>query len=231
MRQTMMTSWNGNIIRVTGPLWGESTGLRWIPLTKTSDADLWCFLWSAPEQTGEQTIEMPAIWDAATVMEYKYSTRNDSKYLRHLYFEIWRKMRTCFDVSWKWYTALDGLKLWQVLKTKQENAFMGTDILQALGKLWQIISIIPTDRSQVNRLVAFLWVILTYWAPDKMDAILQTPFSNLYSCVKIILFWFTFLWNLFLRGLMSSQWVDIGSDNGMASDRRQDSIWTKDMLV
>ena len=29
--------------RVTGPLWGESTGHRWIPLTKTSDAELWCF--------------------------------------------------------------------------------------------------------------------------------------------------------------------------------------------
>ena len=25
------------------PFWGESTGHRWIPLTKTSDAELWCF--------------------------------------------------------------------------------------------------------------------------------------------------------------------------------------------
>ena len=40
----MMTSLNGNIFRVTGPLCGEFTGHRWIPLTKTSDADLWCFL-------------------------------------------------------------------------------------------------------------------------------------------------------------------------------------------
>ena len=30
----MMTSSNGNIIRVTGPLRGESTGHRWFPLTK-----------------------------------------------------------------------------------------------------------------------------------------------------------------------------------------------------
>ena len=30
----MMTSSNGNIFRVTGPLWGESTGHRWIPRTK-----------------------------------------------------------------------------------------------------------------------------------------------------------------------------------------------------
>ena len=44
-----MTSSNGNIFRVTGPLWGEFTGHRWIPLTKASDAELWYFLWSAPE--------------------------------------------------------------------------------------------------------------------------------------------------------------------------------------
>ena len=39
----MMTSWNGNIFRVTGHLCGEFTGLRWIPRTKASDAELWCF--------------------------------------------------------------------------------------------------------------------------------------------------------------------------------------------
>ena len=45
----MMTSSKGNIFRVTGPLCGEFTGHRWIPLTKASDVELWCFLWSAPE--------------------------------------------------------------------------------------------------------------------------------------------------------------------------------------
>ena len=45
----MMTSSNGNIFRVTGHLCGEFTGTRWIPRTKASDAELWCFLWSASE--------------------------------------------------------------------------------------------------------------------------------------------------------------------------------------
>ena len=45
----MMTSSNGSIFRVTGPLCGEFTDHRCIPLTKASDAELWCFLWSAPE--------------------------------------------------------------------------------------------------------------------------------------------------------------------------------------
>ena len=44
----MMTSSNGNIFRVTGPLCGEFTGHRWIALTKASKAELWCFLWSVP---------------------------------------------------------------------------------------------------------------------------------------------------------------------------------------
>ena len=42
-RTFMMTSSNGNIFRVTGPLCGKFTGHRWIPLTKASDAELWCY--------------------------------------------------------------------------------------------------------------------------------------------------------------------------------------------
>ena len=63
----MMTSSDWNIFRVTGPLWGESTGDQWIPLTKASDAELLCFLWSAPEHMGEQTIKRPVIWNAFAV--------------------------------------------------------------------------------------------------------------------------------------------------------------------
>ena len=40
----MMTSSNGNFFCVTCPLCGEFTGDRWIPLTKASDAELWCSL-------------------------------------------------------------------------------------------------------------------------------------------------------------------------------------------
>ena len=40
-----MMSSNGKIFCVTGHLCGEFTGHRWIPHTKASDAELWCFLW------------------------------------------------------------------------------------------------------------------------------------------------------------------------------------------
>ena len=42
----MMTSSNGIFFCVTGHLCGEFNGPRWIPRTKASDAELWCFLWS-----------------------------------------------------------------------------------------------------------------------------------------------------------------------------------------
>ena len=44
-----MAPWPGDaIFRVTGPLCGEFTGHRWIPRTKASDMELYCFLWSVP---------------------------------------------------------------------------------------------------------------------------------------------------------------------------------------
>ena len=60
----IMTSSNGSLFRVTGNLWGEFTGRQWIPLTEANDAELWCFLWSGPEQTVEKTIKTPVIWNA-----------------------------------------------------------------------------------------------------------------------------------------------------------------------
>ena len=47
----MMTLSNGNIFRITGPLWGEAL----------------MFFLSAPEQTIEQINEKPVIWDAITL--------------------------------------------------------------------------------------------------------------------------------------------------------------------
>ena len=42
--QTLHEWWSHQMetfLRVTGPLWGESTGDRWISLTKATDAELW----------------------------------------------------------------------------------------------------------------------------------------------------------------------------------------------
>ena len=56
-----MTASNGNIFHATGPLWWESTGHRWIPLTKASDAELlmlfliwaWTNVWENNRDAGD----------------------------------------------------------------------------------------------------------------------------------------------------------------------------------
>ena len=61
----MMTSSNGNILRVTGPLCGEFTGHRWIPLTKASDAELWCAHYdvtSKPTLIRHLTVSNDILW-------------------------------------------------------------------------------------------------------------------------------------------------------------------------
>ena len=50
------------------PFVGEFTGHRWISRPKACDAELWCFLWSAPEQIVEQTIAALVIWDAIVLI-------------------------------------------------------------------------------------------------------------------------------------------------------------------
>ena len=79
---SMQWTWHDDVIKrehfhVTGPLWGESTCHRWIPLTKASDADIWCFLWSAPIQTVEQIIETLVIWDAIVLIMMRNGSWND----------------------------------------------------------------------------------------------------------------------------------------------------------
>ena len=63
----MMTSSNGNIFRITGPLGGEFISHLWIPLTKASDMELRWFLWCAwmncwdtAEQPRHRWLEMPS---------------------------------------------------------------------------------------------------------------------------------------------------------------------------
>ena len=82
----MMTSSNGNIFRVTGHLCGEFTGHRWILRTKASDAELWCFLWSAPEwRSSKQSwvwwFETPShpLWRHNNALYYIIHSSNLSK--------------------------------------------------------------------------------------------------------------------------------------------------------
>ena len=54
------TSWLGNALRITGPLWRESTD--------RNNTRLWCFLLCQPEEAIKQAVELPVIWDAMTLV-------------------------------------------------------------------------------------------------------------------------------------------------------------------
>ena len=77
-----MTSSNGNISHVTGPLWGESTGHRWFRRQGQPRGAFIFFLWYAPEQTAEQTVEMLTIWDAMALVMRSLKCAFTSKFVK-----------------------------------------------------------------------------------------------------------------------------------------------------
>ena len=81
----MMASINEHIFRVTGHLWGESTGHRRVPLTKDCYAELWCVLWSTAEQTLEQIFGTQVIWDANARHCNDFTTLQKSEAIFHPY--------------------------------------------------------------------------------------------------------------------------------------------------
>ena len=65
---------------------------------------------------------------------------------------------------------------------------------------------------------------LIHWGLNKMATILQTADCNAFSLIRSFLVGFKLHWSLFLGSI--SQWVIIGSGNGLAPNRRQTITWT-----
>ena len=97
----MMTSWHGLAFYITGPLWGEPTAHWWIPLTKASNVELWCFVRYWPEEAVEHTIELLVIWDA--VMSNHHWLKFWTNFLRHpkiIQAFIERSFSQCFGFKY-----------------------------------------------------------------------------------------------------------------------------------
>ena len=107
----IMTSSNGNIFRVTGPLCGEFTGPRWIPRAKANDAELWCFLWSVmnkrlSKQSWGWWFETPThpLWRHRNVywenISYSYTnTSNIQTRLNSSSLFRWLAMKMAFETA------------------------------------------------------------------------------------------------------------------------------------
>ena len=70
-----------------------------------------------------------------------------------------------------------------------------------------------------------LFVFISHWGQDKMSAISQMTFSNVFS--SMYEFHLRFHWNLFLR----SQYSSIGSDNGLVPQAPGDKPLSELMMV
>ena len=138
----MMTSSNGNISSVTGPLWGESTGHRWILLTKTDDAELWCFLWYVPEQTVVQTTETPVVWGAIalSMTSLEWIRINDHNSLMLVILQVYFTLYSVNNIlnlkSWEW--------MWPVTqrtsKWSSESLFLLSLFMKYTGTLLFVIN-------------------------------------------------------------------------------------------
>ena len=120
-RMVMMTSSNGNIFRVTGHLCGEFTGPQWIPCTKASDAELWCFLWSAPEYTVKQTIEAHGIWDAIVLIMTSLQWYNSGQ--PHWLWVYLLQGQWCNPVGYGQMFPNNALGSDNIVKTKQSKLY------------------------------------------------------------------------------------------------------------
>ena len=94
----MLSNWN--ISCVTGALWGESNGYRWIPLTEGQWRAPLMFLCYWSEETVEQTFVWAVVQDIMTVI---WRRRNVHKsYVMSLFVKLrvqTRLLKTCFCVE------------------------------------------------------------------------------------------------------------------------------------
>ena len=99
--------------------WPFVCGIHGSPVNsplKASDAELWCFLWSLPESTIVQTMEVPVIWDAIalimtslywvqltprpiTLVSHTFSLSNKS-------FKMVELSRDILTTPWKFVTVI-----------------------------------------------------------------------------------------------------------------------------
>ena len=70
--------------------------------------------------------------------------------------------------------------------------------------------------------------LVTHWGRDTMVTILQMKFWNAFSQMKM--FYFDWNWIEIRSWLYNQKFTNIGSDNGLAPNRRQAIIWTNDGL-
>ena len=118
-RRTILT------VKVHGPAFilktGEFTGHWWIPGTKASNAELWCFLWSAPEKNG-------------------WVNNREAGDLR-CYHTIWRHCNgpwTLVFLSWAYHRKVMEF-IWYVSSNLLPNVILVKFVISSILQIWGLI--------------------------------------------------------------------------------------------
>ena len=113
-KEHMIMLWHD--LRITGSLWGISTGHHGFHSRKATRAELWWFQNFWPEKPAEQTVELPTIWDTMTLMWHHTNVfmqapvdiwqQNDTisdLILLRIYFRL---VNQYFQTATKWWPIL-----------------------------------------------------------------------------------------------------------------------------
>ena len=145
-------------------------------------------------------------------IHYTISTWDANLYCKYLHSYnafLWQRHR---DLAWKIGASLPN-----------KFEFVG------FGFWWSRKYVVGSAQYFLDHLLSLVHIELTHWGRDKMDAILQTRISSVFSWMKVLEFRLKFHWSLFLnvtKGPVNN--TSIGSNNGSAPSRRQAIILTND---
>ena len=168
-----MTSSNGNIFSVTGPLCGEFIDQRWISLTKASNAELWCFPWSAPEQTWVNNC------DAGDMR--RHGAHYDVTVM-HWLLQMFAHVPTTMTIRWKQRRSflLTHLSLDNMPAISQAT-FSGTYSWMKSFVFWFRFHWSLFRRMNDNK-AALVQVMAWCWTCDNpLTELMLTPFTDLYT--------------------------------------------------
>ena len=168
-----MTSSNGNIFRVTGPLCGEFTGPGEFPTQRPVTRSFDVFF---DRRLNKRSSKQPRGW-----------------WLETLSCSLWRQSNAAFVTS---------MKLFLILITEMHMEFIYIYIINfsqwPMG--WMISgSFYDKCTSRYFRDEYTDFRILTHWGRDEMNNISQTTFSYAISSMKVFEFRLQFHWTLFPR--------------------------------
>ena len=159
----MMTSSYGNIFRVTGPLCGEFTGRRWIPRTKASVAEFWCFLWSAPWINGWVNNR-----EAGDLRRHRaqYDVIVMLRYNQYTPFHC----STSYSMIW-WEKPIQHLCV-NTLRPRQNGRHFADDTFKSILVNGNIrisikISLKLFPRGPINNIPAIVQILSLRWSGDK----------------------------------------------------------------